>query len=91
MLNTAYDADERPPSPDPARVAAHRDTGLFFRSRDVDGVYAHLREKGLPVEKPQVQSYGMKQVYAQDPDGCHALLPVARVAEAQPLPLRPEK
>jgi hypothetical protein len=32
MLNTAYE-DNRPHSPDAQRVAAHRDTGLFFGCR----------------------------------------------------------
>jgi len=50
-------------------VAAHRDTGLFFGSRDVDGVYAHLRAKGVAIEKLAVTSYGMKQLYIRDPDG----------------------
>jgi catechol 2,3-dioxygenase-like lactoylglutathione lyase family enzyme len=69
MLNTAYDEGQRPPSPDPARVAAHEDTGLFFGCPDVDGAYAHLRAQGLPVAPPVVQSYGMKQLYVTDPDG----------------------
>jgi hypothetical protein len=30
MLNTAYEDDEPPPAPDPARVAGHADAGLFF-------------------------------------------------------------
>ena len=30
MLNTAYEAEDRPPAPDPARVRAHADTALFF-------------------------------------------------------------
>jgi catechol 2,3-dioxygenase-like lactoylglutathione lyase family enzyme len=30
MLNTAYEKEHRPPAPDPARVAAHGDTALFF-------------------------------------------------------------
>jgi len=34
MLNTAYEAHDRPPSPDLARVAAHVDTALFFGCRD---------------------------------------------------------
>jgi catechol 2,3-dioxygenase-like lactoylglutathione lyase family enzyme len=28
-LNTAYERGRRPPAPDPARIAAHRDVGLF--------------------------------------------------------------
>lgn len=69
MLNTAYDEGERPPAPDPARVAAHRDTALFFGCRDVDGAHAHLASKGLRVDPPVTQSYGMRQLYVTDPDG----------------------
>jgi catechol 2,3-dioxygenase-like lactoylglutathione lyase family enzyme len=69
MLSTAFEAGERPPAPDPARVAAHRDTGLFFGSQDVDAVYAHLRAKGVAIEKLAVTSYGTKQLYIRDPDG----------------------
>jgi glyoxylase I family protein len=38
MLNTAYEDDERPSVPDPARVTGHADTALFFGCPDVDGV-----------------------------------------------------
>ena len=70
MLNTAYDPDAvRPPAPDPARVAAHDDTGLFISCPDVDAVYEHLRDKGLAVEAPRIAPYGMKQLYVKDPDG----------------------
>lgn len=70
MLNTAYDPDAvRPPTPDPARVAAHDDTGLFISCPDVDVVYEHLRESGLAVEAPRIAPYGMKQLYVKDPDG----------------------
>lgn len=69
MLNTAYEYDRRPPSPDPRRVASHDDTGLFFGAPDVDAVYAHLRAKGLDVKEPKIAPYGMKQLYLRDPDG----------------------
>ena len=69
MLNTAYEAPDRPPTPDPARVAAHMDTALFFGCPDVDAAYAHLRARGLEVKEPVVRDYGMKQVYVTDPDG----------------------
>lgn len=69
MLNTAYEADERPPAPDPARVAAHADTVLFFGCADLDGAYRRLRAKGLPVKEPSVAHYGMKQLNITDPDG----------------------
>jgi hypothetical protein len=50
-------------------VAAHDDTALFFRCRDLEGAYAHLRAKGLDVQKPKVAPYGMKQLWLEDPDG----------------------
>jgi catechol 2,3-dioxygenase-like lactoylglutathione lyase family enzyme len=69
MLNTAYEEDSRPATPDPARVAAHGDTCLFFGCEDLDGVYQHLRTYGLKVNPPKVAPYGMKQLYVTDPDG----------------------
>lgn len=69
MLNTAYESDSRPPEPDPARIAAHQDTGLFFGCRDVDGAYAYLLANGLKPEPPKIQDYGMKQLYVTYPDG----------------------
>ena len=70
MLNTAYEFDEeRPVPPDPARVAAHGDTGLFIACPDVDAAYEELRAKGVDVKKPHVAPYGMKQMSMQDPDG----------------------
>jgi catechol 2,3-dioxygenase-like lactoylglutathione lyase family enzyme len=69
MLNTAYEADDRPPSPDPARVAAHADTTLYFGCDDVDAVRAELHARGVATRDPIVTGYGMKQVYLKDPDG----------------------
>jgi glyoxylase I family protein len=70
MLNTAYEFDEeRPVPPDPARVTAHGDTGLFIGCPDVDGAYEELRGKGVDVKKPQVAPYRMKQMSLRDPDG----------------------
>jgi catechol 2,3-dioxygenase-like lactoylglutathione lyase family enzyme len=70
MLNTLYDPDaERPLAPDPARVAAHDDTGLFFGCPDVDGAYEYLRARGVQVEPPAIAPYGMKQLWVKDPDG----------------------
>jgi catechol 2,3-dioxygenase-like lactoylglutathione lyase family enzyme len=69
MLNTAYEADDRPPTPDPARIAAHGDTAFFFACEDPDVVHAYLRKKGVPARAPTVTDYGMRQVYAKDPDG----------------------
>jgi catechol 2,3-dioxygenase-like lactoylglutathione lyase family enzyme len=46
MLNTAYEADDRPPASDAARIAAHRDTSFFFGCPDVDGTYERLALSG---------------------------------------------
>ena len=69
MLNTAYEGDQRPAAPDPARAAAHKDTMLFFGAPDVDAVYSHLRAKGIDVKEPTIAPYGMKQLFLHDPDG----------------------
>jgi uncharacterized glyoxalase superfamily protein PhnB len=69
MLNTAYEADQRPCVPDPARMTAHSDTILFFGCKDLDAAYLHLRAHGLPVKEPKIAPYGMKQLYVTDPDG----------------------
>lgn len=85
MLNTAYGDGRRPSSPDPARVAAHRDTALFFGCPDLDAAYAHLRAHGVDAEAPFVQGYGMKQLYLRDPDGYTLCLqwPASPETEAQ--------
>ena len=69
MLNTAYERDDRPPAPDPLRMAAHADTAIYFGCRDVDAAYAYLQARGAPVQAPMVAPYGMKQLYLKDPDG----------------------
>lgn len=69
MLNTAYDDGERPVSEDPARVAAHHDTCIYFGCPDVDAAYEHLKANGVKADPPQIAPYGMKQLYVPDPDG----------------------
>lgn len=69
MLNTAYETSHRPLHPDPARVAAHEDTSLYFGCPDVDAAYRHLQERGVAVSAPRIACYGMKQLYVKDPDG----------------------
>ena len=69
MLNTAYEQDDRPSQPEPARIVAHGDTCLYFRCPDVDSAYRHLRANGVEVNEPKVAPYGMKQLYVTDPDG----------------------
>lgn len=69
MLNTAYEAAERPATEDPARVAGHADTVLYFNCDSADEAYEHLRAKGWPADPPVDKYYGMRQVYTKDADG----------------------
>jgi glyoxylase I family protein len=70
MLNTAYDGGQRPPARDPARVAAHGHTALFFGCPDVDTTYNQLLSFGGKVlEKPMTTGYGMRRFAIADPDG----------------------
>jgi glyoxylase I family protein len=69
MLNTAYEDPDRPPAPDPTRIAAHIDTTIYFGCPDVDAAYVELRAKGAHVKPPHVAHYGMKQLHVTDPDG----------------------
>lgn len=69
MLNTAYEAPERPSQPDAGRVSAHEDTCLFYGCPDVDAAYKHVREKGISAKEPAIAPYGMKQLWLKDPDG----------------------
>jgi glyoxylase I family protein len=69
MLNTAYEEGARPPAPDPARVAAHGDTALYFGCPDVDAAYAQIRARGGAVRPPALTSYGFRALTLTDPDG----------------------
>ena len=69
MLNTAYEDEDRPPAPEPARVAAHGDTALYFGCPDVDLASRQLRALGLDVKEPANTNYGMRQLHVKDPDG----------------------
>lgn len=69
MLNTAYERHKRPADPDPARRAAHADTGLYFYCPDIDAAYLLLTERGVELKPPVTTPYGMRQLYLSDPDG----------------------
>ncbi|MDP3738586.1 MAG: VOC family protein [Hyphomonadaceae bacterium] len=69
MLNTDYEAAERPPAPDQARIAAHQDTGLFFNCQSADAIYDYLKARGVALDPPKTAPYGMRQLYLRDPDG----------------------
>lgn len=83
MLNTAYDANERPPARDEARWRGHGDTCVYIGCDDVDAIWRELRDQGVTAEPPQDTPYGMRQCHVRDPDGymlCfqHPVEPVAR-------------
>jgi glyoxylase I family protein len=70
MFNTCYDEGERPPQPESRRVAAHRDTSLYFGCPDVDAVHIHVAQRGAVVrEKPANMRYGLRRLRIKDPDG----------------------
>lgn len=69
MLNTQYEDDSRPPGRDPANVAAHHDTIIYFGCPQVDAAYEYLTKMGIKSDAPTVAPYGMKQLYLLDPDG----------------------
>jgi glyoxylase I family protein len=69
MLNTAYEKDQRPAVPDPARNAAHADTAIYFDCPHVDETYSILIRNGIELNKPIITSYGWKAIYVTDPDG----------------------
>jgi glyoxylase I family protein len=69
MLNTAYDAGERPPARDAARWSGHADTCLYIGCPDVDAAYAYLTSKGIESSAPAIAPYGMKQIFVHDPNG----------------------
>lgn len=70
MLNSQFEPEgPRPPEPDPSRRAFHGDTGLYMGCEQVDALYEELRLKGLHPQEPVDTSYGMRQLYLEDPDG----------------------
>jgi glyoxylase I family protein len=68
MLNTAYDAGERPREQDVERVLAHGDTCLFFACPNLDEVYAELQRGGVDCKPPVIASYGVRRFSVRDPD-----------------------
>ena len=69
MLNTAYESQERPSSPDPARIAAHEDVSIYFGCPNVDEIYEILKTKGLNIAPPIITHYQYKTLAFHDPDG----------------------
>lgn len=69
MLNTAYEAHDRPVTPERSRISAHKDTCLYFGCPNPDAAYEHLRAHEVDVQPPKNAPYGMRQLYVTDPDG----------------------
>jgi glyoxylase I family protein len=72
MLNTAYDANERPPVRDEARWRGHGDTCLYIGCNDTDALWRELVAAGVACAAPHDAPYGMRQLYVADPD-CYQL------------------
>ncbi|HLZ73573.1 VOC family protein [Phenylobacterium sp.] len=83
MLNTAYDANERPPTRSEPRWAGCRHTHLYLDCDDVPALYAEMTARGLQAEPPAPTQYGYLAFHARDPDGF-------RLVFHQPLPGTPE-
>lgn len=69
MLNTQYDSNERPASPDGSRHAAHGDAYLYIGFADIEEAYRELSRRGLKADPPQLAHYGLKNFSVLDPDG----------------------
>jgi catechol 2,3-dioxygenase-like lactoylglutathione lyase family enzyme len=69
MLNDQYEPGREPSQPPLERTKWHRDTCLYFDCPDPEATYEFLKSKGLDLKAPQIAPYGMKQLYATDPDG----------------------
>lgn len=69
MLNTQYEAHDRPAESNSDRQKWHGDTCLYFACSDVDEAFRHLTTQGLDINPPSVAAYGMRQLYVRDPDG----------------------
>ena len=69
MLNTAFDANERPAARDSARERAHDDVCLYLGCPDPDAAFAELMARGLDLTPPETAPYGMRQLLLRDPDG----------------------
>lgn len=69
MLNTAYEAHQRPDMEDVIRKNHHQDFCLYFGCPDIDKLYAHLHSVGYAVDSPGITGYGWKALHLVDPDG----------------------
>jgi len=78
MVKTAYEKEHRPSSPDPARVASHGDTCLFFGCKDLEAAYQHLRARRLESEGTESRSLRDEAVVVFRSRWVRAVFPMAR-------------
>ena len=69
MLNTMFEAKDRPASPDTMRRGFHRDTEIYFGCGAVDELHDYLVDRGIEIDELRTAPYGMRQLYVRDPDG----------------------
>ena len=69
MLNGRYQPGEAPVERDPAKMAAHGETALYFGCPDLDGAYRHFRDHGIELREPAMTGYGFRSISLTDPDG----------------------
>jgi uncharacterized glyoxalase superfamily protein PhnB len=69
MLNTAYDANERPADRSEPRWAGCSHWHLYIDCPDVLAFYAEATQRGLASELPAQTGYGYLGFMASDPDG----------------------
>src|SRR2546423_6348853 len=66
--------------PDPARIAAHDDTAIYFGRPDVDAAYAHLRARGIHVRSEEHTSELQSLAYLV----CRLLLEKKKIPDNPP-------
>ena len=69
MLNTMYEKENRPVSPEVNRKKGHSDVVLYFGTPDIDTFYSRLKSKGVELKEPYITGYGFKAISLKDPDG----------------------
>lgn len=69
MLNTAYDANERPADRSEPRWQGTRYVALYIDCEDVEAYYEEVSQRGLRADPPAPTDYGYLAFTAADPDG----------------------
>ena len=69
MLNTAYEADARPATPDPIRWSCHADTGLFWSPRKRHRTACDSSTS--PILTATCCAFSGRRATTQELDNCH--------------------